>query len=91
MQGELPIALGTDSLASNDVLCILSELKALHEAFDELDLRKTIKWATINGAKALGIDDRFGSLEKGKRPGLNLLTDVKGFDLTSKTRVERLV
>lgn len=91
MQGEFPIALGTDSLASNDGLCILSELKALHEAFDELDLRKTVKWATINGARALGIDDRYGSLEKGKRPGLNLLTDVKGFDLTSKTRVERLV
>lgn len=91
MQGEFPIALGTDSLASNDGLCILSELKALHEAFDELDLRKTVKWATINGARALGIDDRYGSLEKGKRPGLNLLTDVKGFDLTSKTQVERLV
>lgn len=91
MQGDFPIALGTDSLASNDELCILSELKTLHAAFDELDLRKTIQWATINGARALGIDERFGSLEKGKRPGLNLLTDVKGFDLTSKSQVERLV
>ncbi len=91
MQGDFPIALGTDSLASNDKLCILSELKTLHAAFDELDLRKTIKWATINGARALGIDGQFGSLETGKRPGLNLLTDVKGFDLTSASRVERLV
>lgn len=91
IQGDFPIAVGTDSLASNDQLCILSELKALHAAFDGLDLQTTIRWATINGANALGISNRFGSLEKGKQPGLNLISHTNGFGLTAQSQVERLV
>lgn len=91
IQGSFPIALGTDSLASNDELCILSELKAIHAAFEELDLQATISWATLNGAKALGVDHIYGSLDKGKRPGLNLITDTRGLTLTDTSRVERLV
>ncbi len=29
-----------------------------------------LQWATLNGAMALGIADRFGSFEKGKTPGI---------------------
>lgn len=85
------IVLGTDSLASNDKLCILSELKTLHEKYQDLELSETIKWATINGAKTLGIDDRFGSLEIGKTPGLNLLKNTKGLSITPDTVVEKLI
>lgn len=85
------ITLGTDSLASNDRLCVLSELKTLHKHFPELLFGETIKWATLNGAQFLGIAEKFGSLEIGKAPGLNLLTHTNGLGITSETEVTRLI
>ncbi|MFC3200202.1 amidohydrolase family protein [Parapedobacter deserti] len=85
------ITIGTDSLASNDRLCILSELKTIHEHFPDLQLTETIKWATINGAQVLGIADHYGTLESGKAPGLNLLTNTNGLAITPETTVVRLV
>lgn len=85
------ITVGTDSLASNDRLCVLSELKTIHRHFPELPFTKTIQWATINGARCLGIADRYGSLESGKAPGLNLLTNTQGLTITPDTEVVRLV
>ncbi len=88
---DFDITLGTDSLASNKNLCILSELKTLHSHFSSLSLTETINWATINGARFLGIEDKFGSIEKGKKPGLNLITNVNGLKLTSESKVQKLV
>lgn len=88
---DFNITIGTDSLASNDKLCILSELKTLHTHFPALSLNETIQWATINGAKFLGIDKKFGSIEKGKNPGLNLITNVKGMELSEDSAVEKLI
>lgn len=88
---EQAITIGTDSLASNDKLCILSELITLHEHFAYLQLTDTIKWATLNGAKYLGIDQTYGSLEKGKKPGLNLISETNGLKLTQNSKVTPLV
>ncbi|MGB4776640.1 MAG: amidohydrolase family protein [Daejeonella sp.] len=88
---NLNITLGTDSLASNDELCILSELKTIYKYFPDIPLTKTIQWATLNGAKFLGIDHTFGSLEFGKTPGLNLITETKGMNLTEKSKVKKLI
>jgi cytosine/adenosine deaminase-related metal-dependent hydrolase len=85
------LVLGTDSLASNDTLDMLEEMKTLHAHFPDLDLLKTIKWATLNGAKALGVDDQLGSLEVGKAPGLILLKNMKNFRLHDDVRVQRIV
>jgi aminodeoxyfutalosine deaminase len=63
------ITLGTDSLASNDTLSVLAEMNVLGNAFN-LTFEQMLPWATINGAEALGIDERFGSLEKNKIPGI---------------------
>lgn len=68
------ITLGTDSLASNHQLSILAEMRTIREAYPQIPFEKLLEWATINGARFLGIDNRFGSLEKGKRPGVLLLT-----------------
>jgi len=70
------IVLGTDSLASNTKLSIISELISLQKHFPELSLEDLVKWATINGARALGEDDNFGKIEVGKKPGLLLLQNV---------------
>ncbi|HEY0056496.1 MAG TPA: amidohydrolase family protein [Pedobacter sp.] len=88
---DFNITLGTDSLASNKTLCILSELKTLHSHLPSLSLTETINWATINGAKFFGIEDKFGSIEKGKKPGLNLITNVEGLKLTIESKVQKLI
>jgi cytosine/adenosine deaminase-related metal-dependent hydrolase len=88
---DYKITLGTDSLASNDKLCILSELKVIRAYFPELPFAQTIRWATLNGAGFLGIDKRFGSIEKGKTPGLNLIENVSGSELTSTSTLKRLI
>ena len=88
---DTKITLGTDSLASNDKLCILAELKTIKEYFPKLPFSQTIRWATLNGAVFLGIDDRYGSIEKGKTPGLNLITEVNGSELTAQSGLSKLI
>ena len=90
MNSRLPVVLGTDSLASNDKLCILSEIKTLLRAYPKLSFLKCLQWATLNGAEYLGIEKRFGSLESGKRPGLNLLTNNDELSITEHTEVRKL-
>ena len=77
MQHTENIVLGTDSLASNDGLSILEEMKALQNNFKELDLATLLKWSTSNGARALQMDETLGSFEKGKRPGVVLIDNIK--------------
>lgn len=87
---KLPIILGTDSLASNDKLCILSELKTLHNSFPDLDFNMMLSWACLNGAKYLGLEKKFGSLEKGKKPGVNLISNIKNMNITQESTVTKL-
>ena len=85
------ITLGTDSLASNHGLSILSEMQAIRHKFPAISTTKLMEWATINGAEFLGIDTQKGTLEVGKTPGLNLITGVDGLNLTSESKVKRLI
>ncbi|MBM3401577.1 MAG: amidohydrolase family protein [Bacteroidetes bacterium] len=91
MDYDFKITIGTDSLASNDQLCILSELKTIRQHFPDLCFADTIRWATIHGAQFLGIDNQFGSIEKGKSPGLNLIENVKGAELTKFSTIKKLI
>ena len=70
------IVIGTDSLASNNKLSILEELKTLQENFPDVTIEELVRWATIIGAKALGEEGRFGKIESGKKPGLLLIQNV---------------
>jgi aminodeoxyfutalosine deaminase len=85
------LTLGTDSLASNDKLCILNEMRTLQQHIPALTTTKLMEWGTLNGARFLGIDDDYGSLEVGKTPGLNLITGLDGLRITPETKVQRLV
>lgn len=67
------IVLGTDSLASNRSLSILDEMKTIQTNFPEIRIEDLLGWATLNGAKALQMNDKIGSFEKGKQPGVVLL------------------
>jgi len=76
MEEGCEIVIGTDSLASNTNLSILDELKTLQFNFPEIPIEDLVFWATINGAKALGEEEQYGSIEPGKKPGLLLLQNV---------------
>lgn len=67
------MVIGTDSLASNGSLSMLSEINTLLSTFTWLKIADVLKWATYNGAEALGISDQFGGFIKGKNAGLNHL------------------
>ncbi|MDR2938571.1 MAG: amidohydrolase family protein [Prevotellaceae bacterium] len=67
------IALGTDSLSSNHSLNMLEELKCLAQNFPNIPFAEALRWATLGGAEALRCEHKFGSLERGKKPGLVLL------------------
>jgi imidazolonepropionase-like amidohydrolase len=85
------ITLGTDSLASNNNLCILSEMRTIQAKFPSISTQQLIGWGTLNGARYLGIDDEKGSIEPGKTPGLNLITGLDGTKITPETKVRKLV
>ena len=86
------IALGTDSLASNHHLSILAEMKTISDYFPQVSLNELLKWATLNGARALNMDSELGSIEKNKNPGLNLISDLNLPErkLTKNTRVIKI-
>lgn len=87
------IVAGTDSLASSDHLSMITELRLLHEAAPHLPLDEVIRWGTINGARALNLGERLGSIEPGKRPGLLLIepVDLIHMRLLPHSRVRRLL
>lgn len=89
-QTGIPICLGTDSLASNTQLSILEEMRLLQQHFPEISFVEILQWATLNGAKALQVADRFGSFEKGKQPGVLVLEGIVD-SITDETSVKRLL
>jgi len=90
---NLNICIGTDSLASNYELSVLSEIKTLQLNFPHIKLEELLHWATINGAKALKKEKNYGSFEMGKKPGINLITGInfRTMKLTANSKVKRLL
>jgi aminodeoxyfutalosine deaminase len=60
-------ALGTDSLASNQDLNLWEEMAFLHRSFPDITPEDILKMATLNGARALDLEEKLGSLSTGKR------------------------
>ena len=66
MAKGIPVTLGTDSVASSPDLDMFKEMAALREEHPSLKPAAVLRMATLNGAQALGLDDRLGSIEPGK-------------------------
>lgn len=82
LDSGINVALGTDSAASNNDLNLFGEMqsaallaKLSSEDATVLPAATALAMATINGAKALGLEDLVGSLETGK------LADIIAVDL----------
>ncbi len=97
LQAGLRIALGTDSLASNDDLSIFNEMKFVREEYPGVNNEEILRMATIHGAEALGMEKQYGSIERGKTADLicihlDGLKQVKspGSILTSGISPERI-
>lgn len=76
----IPVALGTDGSSSNNNLNMFEEInlaaivnKALTGDATAVDAYSALEMATINGAKALGLEDEIGSIELGKKADIILL------------------
>ena len=82
-QAGVNVAIGTDGAASNNSLDLLGETrtaaflaKAVANSATALDAHRALRMATLNGARALGIEQDTGSLEIGKA------ADLLAFDLS---------
>jgi 5-methylthioadenosine/S-adenosylhomocysteine deaminase len=76
-QAGVNVAIGTDGAASNNDLDLLGETrtaallaKAVAGSASALDAHRALRMATLNGARALGLDEQIGSLEPGKAADL---------------------
>jgi len=66
----VPVALGTGSLASAPDLDLFAEMEALLAEHSGLSAAAVLRMATLNGARALGLDGELGSIEAGKLAAL---------------------
>ncbi|HRH48103.1 MAG TPA: amidohydrolase family protein [Panacibacter sp.] len=86
------IVLGTDSYSSNWSLSILDEMRRIQqESAFSMPTAEILKWATINGAKALNIDDYLGSFEKGKQPGVVLIDELTNQYISVRSKARRII
>ncbi|MDE3144452.1 MAG: amidohydrolase family protein [Bacteroidota bacterium] len=90
-QHQINITVGTDSLASNTGLSILDEVKKISQHFSSIPVYELLQWATINGAKALQMEDYLGSFEKNKKPGIVLIDGLKNGNITTQSTAKRIL
>ncbi len=64
------VALGTDSRASSPDLSVLAEMRQVTCAYPEISRDLVLRLGTLQGARALGVEQDVGSLEPGKRANL---------------------
>jgi len=66
LRAGVPVAIGTDSLASSPDLDVFAEMAALRSTHPDVAPAAIVRMATHNGAVALGCGDRLGTLAPGR-------------------------
>ena len=79
-KGILP-AIGTDSIVSNEMLCMWREMQLLTKDNPEIPAEVILGMATLGGARVLNRENDFGTLEVGRRAEfLTIPGDISGYD-----------
>ncbi len=80
LEKGINVCIGTDGAASNNSLNLFHEMSLLaliHKGVAKtpqcISAKETIRIATINGAKALGLEKEIGSIEEGKKADIAIL------------------
>jgi cytosine/adenosine deaminase-related metal-dependent hydrolase len=83
------VAVGTDSLTSAPDLNVFSELKAMRTLAPAVTAARLLDSATRQGARALGLDSEYGTIEPGKRGRILAVAGGRGLaTLTTGRDVE---
>jgi cytosine/adenosine deaminase-related metal-dependent hydrolase len=88
MENDAKICMGTDSLASNKELNILSELYTIKQSYPAINWDILLRWATSNGAAALRMQDIVGSITPGLKPGI---LHLSGLEASKMPKVKRII
>lgn len=75
------ICIGTEGASSNAEMSMINEMRLIQEKFG-FSTEELLRWACINGAKALNINEWAGTIDIDKAPGLVLITGVNFDDFT---------
>jgi cytosine/adenosine deaminase-related metal-dependent hydrolase len=70
IESGVRMALGTDSRASNPDLDLLAEMRFVRDHHSQLSAQMVVALGTIDGARALGLANRVGTLSAGKLANL---------------------
>lgn len=83
LKNDITVSLGTDGAASTNTLDMFEEMKVCNYlqkvsnlSSSAIDAYTAIQFATINGAKVLGLEDKIGSIEVGKKADI-IIVDTK--------------
>jgi imidazolonepropionase-like amidohydrolase len=69
---------------------VWDEIISIHSKYSKLNIEELLQWATLNGAKALMIEDQLGSITINKKPGLVHLEFDPDKQLIWDARIGRL-
>ncbi len=91
------VAIGTDNVAANNSYDMIAEMRvaglvASHREgrAQPISSRELVRMATIDGARALGIDREIGSLEPGKAADM-IAVDLQGAGYSETPDLETLL
>lgn len=86
------IVIGTDSLASNDKLDLMEEIKTFAYHYNIFDLQLILKLVTSNAAQAFA-NQNYGILKENLKPGVLLLenADLINLKINRETFIKRII
>ncbi len=88
LQSKVNVTIGVDGAACNNSLDIFKDMKLAallakinQQKQTKVSAEEVLEMATIRGAKALGLDGKIGSIEKGKKADL-IIMDLRTLETT---------